>query len=76
MRETESVDVYRKQINHKVTVDRNKTAPKCKNCYCYHPEFKYRKCLYATCPFGKPDSSVFRKKPLHKDKFSGREVVI
>ena len=76
MRETERVDVYRKLKNHKVTVDRNKAAPKCKNCCCYHPEFKYRKCLYATCPYGKPDSLVFRKKPLRRDKFSGREVVV
>ena len=43
---------------------------------CYHPDFKYRRCLYATCPYGKPDSEVFRQKPLRWDKFSGREVVI
>ena len=76
MCETERVNVYRKLKNHKVTVDRNKAAPKCKNCCCYHLEFKYRKCLYATCPYGKPDSLVFRKKPLRRDKFSGREVVV
>ena len=76
MRETERVDVYRKLNDHKVTADRNKAAAKCKNCCCYHPEFKYRKCLYATCPYGKPDSLVFRKKPLRRDKYIGREVVV
>ena len=76
MCETERVNVYRKLKNHKVTVDRNKAAPKCKNCCCYHPEFKYRKCLYATCPYGKPDSLVCRKKPLRRDKYIGREVVV
>ena len=71
MREMENVNAFRILIKHQVAVDRNKAAPRCKNCSCYFPEFKYRKCLYAACPFGKPDSSVFRKKPLHRDKFSG-----
>ena len=38
--------------------------------------FKYRRCLYSICPYGKPENEVFRQKPLPRDKFSGREVVI
>ena len=44
------------------------------NCY-YHPDFKYRRCLYAKCPYGKPDNEVFRQKPLRTDCVTGREVV-
>ena len=59
-----------------VKVDRNKEPPKCRLCQYYQPDFKYRRCLFATCPYGKTDNEVFRQKPLPKDKFSGREVVI
>ena len=76
MRETENLNFYRKLMKHEVTVDRNKSTPQCKNCCYYHPDFKYRRCLYSTCLDGKPDSEVFRQKPLRWDKFSGREVVI
>ena len=76
MRETENLNFYRNLMKHEVTVDCNKATPRCKNCCYYHPDFKYRRCLYATCPYGKPDSEVFRQKPLRWDKFSGREVVI
>lgn len=31
---------------------------------------------YSICPYGKPENEVFRQKPLPRDKFSGREVVI
>ena len=56
--------------------DHNKTAPRCKNCCYYHPDFKYRRCLYSICPYGKPENEVFRQKPLPRDKFPCREVVI
>ena len=69
------LNFYRKLMRHEVTVDRNKTAPKCRQCCSYHPDFKYRKCLFATCPYGTPDKEFFRQKPLSTDKFSGREVV-
>ena len=76
MREIGSLNFYRNLMKHEVTVDRNKTAPKCRNCCYCHPDFKYRRCLYATCPYGKPDNEVFRKKPLKKDLFPYREVVV
>lgn len=75
MRENESLNACRKLMKVEVTVDRNKTAPKCRRCCYYHPDFRYRKCLFATCPYGKPDKDVFRQKPLSKDIFSCREVV-
>ena len=55
MREKEDLKFYRKLMKHEVSVDRNKTAPKCKNCCYYHPDFKYRRCLYSICPYGKPE---------------------
>ena len=43
MREKDDLKFYRKLMKHEVSVDRNKTAPRCKNCCYYHPDFKYRK---------------------------------
>lgn len=76
MRNGNDLSFYRQLMKNDVTVDRNKTAPRCRNCAYYHPDFRYRKCLFATCPYGKPDRDVFRQKPLSKDSFSCREVVI
>lgn len=60
MRENGGLNFYRNLMQCEVNPDRNKTAPKCKRCCYYHPEFKYRKCLFATCPYGKPDKDYFR----------------
>ena len=49
-------------------VDRNKEPPKCRLCSYYQPEFRYRKCLYAACPYGKDHSTTFRKRPLRSEK--------
>ena len=76
MRENGSLNFYRNLMKRDVPVERNKTAPKCRQCCYYHPDFKYRKCLFATCPYGKPEKEYFRQKPLPKDKFPYREVVI
>ena len=76
MREIDSRNSYRKLMKQEVMVDRNKTTPRCRKCCYYHPEFKYRRCLYSTCPYGKQDNEVFRQKPLKKDRFPHREVVI
>ena len=48
--------------------------PSCAKCQYYQPDFKFRKCLYARCPYGR-DAEVFRKRPLKKDKIPGPEVV-
>ena len=76
MRENGSLNFYRNLMKRDVTVDRNKTAPKCRQCCYYHPDFKYRKCLFSTGPYGKQDKDIFRRKPLSKDRFSIQEVVI
>ena len=75
------VNTARRQLAKQVEVDRNKTAPACRNCPYYHPEFKYRRCLLSSCPFGKPEKCIFRDRPLPKDPFTlprqkGREAVI
>jgi len=49
-------------------VDRNKEPPKCRCCPYFQPEFRYRKCLYASCPFGKSGNTAFRKRPLSVEK--------
>ena len=48
--------------------------PSCAKCQYYQPDFKFRKCLHARCPYGR-DTEVFRKRPLKKDKILGPEVV-
>ena len=60
MRENGSLNFYRNLMKRDVPVDRNKTAPKCRQCCYYHPDFKYRKCLFSTCPYGKQDKDIFR----------------
>ena len=54
--------------------DPGEKPPSCPNCPYYQPDFKYRKCLHARCPYGR-DAEVFRKRPLKKDKIPGPEVV-
>ena len=44
--------------------------PSCAKCQYYQPDFKYRKCLYARCPYQR-DTEIFRKRPLKKDKIPG-----
>lgn len=68
MRDEKTVlNTIRKQMETPPEVDRNKTAPLCRNCPYYHPEFKYRKCLFSTCPFGKSEKCIFRNRPLAID---------
>ena len=73
--EMKDLKFFRKLMKNEISYDRNKTAPRCRNCCYYHPDFKYRRCLYAKCPYGKPDNEVFRQKPLRSDCVTGREVV-
>ena len=49
-------------------VDRNREPPKCRLCPYYQPEFRYRKCLYAVCPYGKDRNTAFRRRPLKSEK--------
>ena len=44
--------------------------PSCAKCQYYQPDFKFRECLHARCPYGR-DAEVFRKRPLKKDKIPG-----
>ena len=44
--------------------DRNREPPLCRLCPYYRPDFKYRKCIFGTCPMGKARNEPFRKRPL------------
>ena len=57
-----------------VKVDRNKEPPRCRLCKYYQPDFRYRRCLFSACPYGKDRNNAFRKKPLRKEKIIGKEV--
>lgn len=59
---------YEKMIKRNDKDDKN-VPGSCKKCQYYRPDFKFRKCLYTKCQFGK-EQDVFRKKPLKSDKFS------
>ena len=50
--------------------DRNKQPPRCPECPYFRPEFRYRKCLYGTCPMGKTRNKAYRKKPLREEKIA------
>ena len=57
-----------------VKVDRNKEPPRCRLCPYYQPDFRYRRCLFSACPYGKGRNTAFRRKPLRKEKIIGKEV--
>lgn len=65
---------YQKLVKTAIRIDKNKSGPQCRNCWYYHPEFRYRRCLYATCLYGKGNEVVFRKKPLRYEKYPKREA--
>mgnify|MGYP004614602157 FL=1 len=46
----------------------------CRECEYHQPTWKYRFCNFTTCPYRIRDST-FRKKPLKRDFFYGKEVV-
>ena len=48
--------------------------PSCSKCPYYRPEFRYRRCLYARCPFYR-GAETFRKRPLKRDRIPGPEAV-
>lgn len=47
--------------------DPEKKPPSCAKCRYYQPEFRYRKCLYARCPYQR-ETDIFRKRPMKRDK--------
>lgn len=77
MRENGGLNFYRNLMKHEVTVDRNKTAPRCRNCCYFHPDFKYRRCLFATCPYGKTDKmnidSLYEAEKAEEQRILQRE---
>ena len=60
-----------KKVSRK-SKDRPVSCARCRFC---RPEFKYRNCQFSSCPFG-AEKDVFRKKPLKRDRFSRKEVVM
>ena len=51
-----------------------KAPPSCLKCPYYQPDFKYRTCLYARCPF-RQDINVFRKRPRRLDPLGRPKAV-
>jgi len=68
LKENARLNSYRKLLESQPKVDRNKEPPKCRLCPYYQPEFRYRKCLYAVCPYGKDRKAPFRKRPMKAEK--------
>ena len=58
---------YKKLMETPPQVDRNKVPPECRNCEYFQPQFRYRQCLYAICPYGKGEKATFRNRPLKKE---------
>ncbi len=73
-RNRELQNSFQKLMHKAAQIEKNTSGPACKQCWFYRPDFRYRRCLYATCRYGKGNEVVFRKKPLHKEKFPKREV--
>ena len=53
---------------------RNTKQPRCCRCEYFQPRFRFRRCLFARCPYGKQEG-IFREKPLKKEFWYKDEVV-
>lgn len=73
-RNRELQNSFQKLMRKATQIDKNTSGPNCGQCWYYHPEFRYRRCLYATCLYGKGNEVVFRKKPLRYEKYPKREA--
>lgn len=70
LKENAKLNRCKKLLETPPKVDRNREPPKCRCCPYYQPDFRYRKCLYATCPYGKDRSTPFRNKPLRYERIA------
>ena len=73
MPEAMSLKCYKHMMRTSFIPDCNVFPPKCSCCLYYQPKFRYRRCLYALCPYGKESNCAFRKKPLKKEKIIRRD---
>ena len=73
--ESAKLNRCKKLLEASVKTDRNKEPPKCRLCQYYQPDFRYRRCIFSSCPYGKDRNSAFRKNPLRKEKFIGKEGI-
>ena len=76
MREREELYVILDLMRRDAARDRGRTPHDCRQCCYHHPDFRYRRCLFTSCPYGRPDSAVFRRKPLSVDCFPFRKGVV
>ena len=53
---------------------RNARQPRCCRCEYFQPRFRFRRCLFALCPYGKQEG-IFREKPLKKEFWHRDKVV-
>ena len=65
---TTIINTVKNQISEPIPMNIRKSFRKCMNCMYFHPEFAYRRCLYAQCPFGKDEKEVFQVFPRGNGK--------
>lgn len=70
----ETLNRCRNLLETPIKADRAKEPPECRSCLYYQPNFRYRRCLFSECPYGKARNTAFRKKPLRNEKIIGKEV--
>lgn len=70
MRDDTAIQRYKRMMEATPVINRQKTPPGCRNCMYFQPRFRYRSCLFASCPYGKKGSAIFRRKPLRKEKIT------
>ena len=59
----------KKAVKAKGLAERPSSCAKCPYC---QPDFKFRKCLFTRCPYGR-DAEIFRKRPLRREKVARTE---
>ena len=61
------------RLKKKLSPEEESRPSCCADCLYRCPDFKYRRCMFARCPYGISDN-VFRDKPLKRDRFIEKEA--
>ncbi len=63
---------YEKLVKAGAKAPAGKEPSSCAKCPYFQPDFRFRKCLYTRCPFGRK-VKIFRERPLGREKVARME---
>ena len=73
MRDTKTIiNTVKNQMSKPLPAHIRRSFQRCMDCMYFHPEFAYRRCLYAVCPYGKDEKEVFTVFPRMSEEHMER----